>query len=214
VIAVFRHGCVNLHPSLLPDLRGAAPVNWALIRGYERTGISTFLIEKRVDAGGILLQQEVDIHPEEDAGQLSQRLMRVGADLIVDTLDGLASGDLKPVSQRGRVSRAPKIYPEMGRIDWNLPAIDLHNLCRGLSPRPGVFAELDGVKVKLFNTSVSSGETDDPPGTFLGTGETCLRMQTGEGVLEVSELQREGKRRLTAEDFIRGYRLDAGTRFG
>lgn len=213
VISVPRLGCVNLHPSLLPDLRGAAPINWALIHGYKKTGITTFLIEKSVDSGGILYQEIVDIEPEEDAGDLSIRLMTRGAALMVKTLDSLEAGIITPRAQLGKVTKAPKLDQQLCHIDLTKSASSISNLIRGLSPKPGAFIYLNKKKVKIFKARELDDTNYAKTGTFLGARDNCLAVQTGLGVLGIQQLQREGKKRLNATDFLRGHQLEKETIF-
>ena len=207
-------GSVNLHPSLLPQLRGAAPINRALMRGVTRTGVTTFKIERKVDTGNILLQESVDIHPEDDAGNLAVRLAEVGAMLSVRTLDELEEGTLEPRSQEGEVTTAPKITREMCLIDWNRKADEIHNLVRGLAPSPAAFSRLGDRILKVFKTVLLSENTSASPGVITIRDENRLFVSTGEGSLEVIELQLEGKRRMKAEDFLRGAKLSSGTELG
>jgi len=203
-------GCVNLHPSLLPDLRGAAPINWALIRGYTRSGVSIFELEKKVDAGKILTQTSVDIHPADNAGSLSERLAQIGAELMVQTLDGITAGSLEPVVQTGPVTSAPRLERETGRINWNRPAEEIHNLVRGLAPEPGAWTLLNGEMLKVFETQVVAAFCPDTPGTIIGYQDGLIIVNTGEYCLGLRSLQIAGKKRMTASDFIRGRPLPNG----
>jgi len=214
IISVPLHGCINLHPSLLPDLRGAAPINWALMRGYNKTGITTFLIEKKVDTGQILLQETVNIDSEENAGILSDRLSVLGADLIVKTLDLLEKDLLIPRSQIGEATRAPKIKPETCQIDWTCPAIEIHNQVRGLSPAPCAFTMLNGKRLKLYKTRLIGDTHDSEPGTVFGFVDNALAIKTGSGLIGMVDLQLEGKRRMTAIEFQRGKAIQPGTKLG
>lgn len=205
-------GCINLHPSLLPELRGAAPIAWALIRGMTETGVTIFQIERKVDTGGILLQKKVDIRDDDDAGSLSKRLSRNGADLIVETLDRLEAGNLDSVSQQGESTSAPRITREICKINWNLSAVDIHNLIRGLSPAPGAFSILDGKVLKIFRTYPHPEMESGDPGTVILTDKTTMYISTGEGCIRIMELQLEGKKRMAVEVFLRGHQLLDGTK--
>lgn len=207
-----RRGCINLHASLLPELRGAAPIQWALMRGLTRTGVTTFLIERQVDTGSILLQESLDVAPDDDAGSLGRRLATVGARLLVESLDRLEAGTLDDRRQQGEVTHAPKITRELCRLDWSKSAVELHNQVRGLSPDPAAFTTLDGHLVKIYRTSLLDG-TGGTPGEFVGMREGVLVVATGSGLLGLRELQLEGRRRMTAADFVRGRSLRPGTRF-
>lgn len=210
-------GTVNLHASLLPKYRGAAPINWAIINGERETGVTTFFIEEKVDTGVILCQRQVPIGPDETAGQLHDRLALAGAQLLVETVDGIAEGKLVAVPQQGEPSRAPKIVREMCEIDWRKPAVQIHNLVRGLCPFPGAFTYLEGKILKLYRTQVLK-----PYGHGKRPGQVArvdrkggiIHVATGEGVLALIELQPEGKRRMTAEEFLQGHLLQPGTILG
>ncbi len=207
-------GSVNLHASLLPQLRGAAPINWALMRGLTSTGVTTFKVERKVDTGNILLQEAVDILPEDDAGNLAVRLAEVGAKLSVRTLDELEEGTLVPISQEGEVTTAPKITREMCRIDWHRKADEIHNQVRGLAPSPTAFSKLGDKVLKVFKTAILSEGTGGSPGVITIRDDNRLFVSTGDDSLEIIELQLEGKRRMLAEDFLRGAKLSSGTELG
>lgn len=217
VFTMQPRGTINLHASLLPKYRGAAPINWAIINGERETGVTTFFIEEKVDTGAILCQRQVPIGPDETAGQLHDRLALVGAELLVETVDGIAEGRLVGVPQQGEPSRAPKIVREMCEIDWRKPAVQIHNLVRGLCPFPGAFTYLERKILKLYRTQVVK-----PYGHGKRPGQVArvdrkggiLQVATGEGVLGLIELQPEGKRRMTAEEFLQGHLLQPGTILG
>lgn len=211
---LFPHGCINLHPSLLPDLRGAAPINWALMRGYRQTGITTFLIRKKVDAGSILLQETVDIDPMDDAGSLSAKLSVSGSRLVVKTLDELQEGNLVSQPQKGTVTKAPRITRTTCRIDWNRPAGEIHNQVRGLSPVPTAFTTLKGRLLKVYRTIIIEGVDDAEPGVIEWCKGGAICVQTGKGKLGLTEIQLEGRKRITAEEFLRGKTIEPGTKLG
>lgn len=207
------HGSINLHASLLPELRGAAPVNWALMRGYTRTGLTTFQIRRKVDTGAILLQQPVEILPDDDAGSLSARMAETGAELIIRTLDDVASGKTHPIQQDGKATKAPRITPDTCRIDWSWSAVKIHNRVRGLSPSPGAFTILGGKVIKLFRTQPHPEITDSEPGVVTCVDD-LLRVSAGDGSIDILEIQMEGKRRLRTEEFLCGRRIPDGTKLG
>ncbi|MDZ7338727.1 MAG: methionyl-tRNA formyltransferase [candidate division KSB1 bacterium] len=210
-------GTVNLHASLLPKYRGAAPINWAIINGERETGVTTFLIEKKVDTGAILLQRALPIGPEETAGELHDRLALAGAELLVETVERIAEGSVRPVPQQGEATRAPKIVREMCEIDWRRPASQIHNLVRGLCPFPGAFTYQEGKILKVYRTQVVK-----PYGHGKRPGQVArvdrksglIHVATGEGVLALLEIQPEGKRRMSAEEFLQGHSLHPGIIFG
>jgi methionyl-tRNA formyltransferase len=205
-----KKGCVNLHASLLPELRGAAPIQWALIRGYRQTGVSTFLIERKVDTGGLLSQSIVTIEQEDNAGTLSRKLSDVGAELLIESLQKVNAGTSKPQQQTGEPTLAPKITKELCRISWERSALDIHNQIRGLSPLPAAHTYLNDKMVKIFRSQVVEAITSDP-GAITTQNEGQLLIGTGAGCLLIEELQLEGRKRMSASEFLRGKSIAAGT---
>ena len=222
VFTMPRLGTVNLHASLLPRYRGAAPVHWAIINGERETGVTTFFIQEKVDTGDILLQRSTEIGPLETAGELQERLAVLGAELLLETVDGLAEGKLKPVPQVGESSRAPKVTREMGVIDWSAPADKIARLIRGLSPEPAAFSYWRG-KLINFHRAKEAGTEEltgvdldaNEPGTVVQADARRgkLLVKAGEGAVSILELQPSGKRVMSAAEFLRGYRLREGDRF-
>lgn len=213
VFEAARWGAVNIHASLLPAYRGAAPVQWAIIRGETRTGVSTFFIEKGLDTGDVLMDVATAIGPDETAAELEQRLAELGAQLIVDTLTALADGTACPVAQPASgVSLAPSLTREDGRIDWREPATDIHNLVRGTIPWPGAWTQLKGTRVKIHRTRCTSLESGVvAPGEIGPTCTNRLLVGTGSQLLEILELQRECKGCTSGSDFLHG--ISAPARF-
>ncbi|MBI2502977.1 MAG: methionyl-tRNA formyltransferase [Candidatus Latescibacteria bacterium] len=209
-----RLGSVNLHPSLLPAYRGAAPIIWAVIRGERETGLSTLLLNPRVDAGDLLLQESVAIDPEETAGELEARLSPLGADLLLRTVDGLARGSIALQRQdQSRVSRAPKLQKEDGRLDWNQPTEALRNLIRGANPMPGAFTEWEGGLLKVHR-SRPAAHRGEPGTVLLADPRQGLVVATGDGALLLTEVQPAGKPPMEGSAFVRGYPIQAGARLG
>ena len=208
-------GTVNLHASLLPHLRGAAPINWALINGDPRSGITTFFIEKQVDTGHILLQDEVSLGEDMTAGELHDLLSERGAELLLTTLNGIEAGTLQAQQQKGDVTLAPKLTRELCLIDWKQPAIKIHNLVRGLSPFPGAFTWLDQKQFKILRTRVQdeSRQIMEQPGTIISSDKQECLVATGQGVIRLLEVKPEGKRAMDIEAFLRGHRLSVGEQF-
>lgn len=214
-----RHGCVNLHASLLPRWRGAAPIQAAIAAGDARTGVTTMLMEEGLDAGPILLQEATEIGPEETAGGLSRRLAEMGGSLMVRTLEGLERRDLEPRPQPSAgVTYAPRLTRDSGRVDWSLSAREIAARLRAYTPWPGLQAELRGEPVKIVAAEPLSGEDrgngEAAPGLILGLRAGRLAVACGGGtLLGLAELQRPGKRALPAADFVNGERLRAGEVF-
>jgi methionyl-tRNA formyltransferase len=216
VLEIPRYGCINVHASLLPRYRGAAPINKAIIDGETETGVTTMLMDVGLDTGDMLVKRYTSIGPEETAGQLHDRLARLGREAMEETLNRLCAGTLVPVPQEDALSTyAPMLKKEDGRIDWRLSAAAVHNLVRGLDPWPGAFTFLHGEMLKLGRTLPLPGSPTAPatlPGTIISADAEGVRIVCGEGVLLVRELQLPGKKRLAATDFLRGRPLSAGTR--
>jgi methionyl-tRNA formyltransferase len=210
-------GTVNLHGSLLPDYRGAAPINWAVINGEHETGVTTFQLQQDIDTGSILLQDRFPIGDTDTAGDVHDRMKVIGARLLVKTIDGLAAGTLAGTPQQnpGDLKHAPKIFTETCRIDWNKSTAEIYNLIRGLSPFPAAFTELDGKLLKIFRSEKEEFRDADTgevtiayrPGEFYTDGKSFLRFAAADGWLRVTELQLEGKKKMEIGEFLRGYRL-------
>ncbi len=216
VLAVPPRGTVNVHFSLLPAYRGAAPVQRAIMAGETETGITTFLLEPTIDTGPMLLQIRERIDHGDSTGSLLERLASIGARALVDTLDGLEAGTLNPIEQDpARASPAPKIKPEEGAIDWSRPAVEIANLVRALDPNPGAYSTFRGKRIKLWRARATDGrESAAEPGAVVDAGKERLVVATGDGLLEVQDLQQEGAKRLEASAFVRGHRPRAGETFG
>ncbi len=212
VLDIPRYGCINVHASLLPRYRGAAPINKAIIDGETVTGITTMLMDVGLDTGAMLVKRSIPIGFEETAGELSYRLARLGREAMAETLGRLCAGTLVPEPQDdAQSSYAPLLKKEDGRIDWRRPALELHNQVRGLDPWPGAYTASGNEPLKLFRTLPESGAGGEP-GTVLQADADGVCIACGEGVLRVRELQLPGKNRLKAADFLRGHALPAGTR--
>lgn len=213
VYSLATAGSFNLHASLLPKYRGAAPINWALINGETVTGVTTFFLERSVDTGRIIDQAQIPIGEEDDAGTLHDRLAVLGATVVVRTVGKIIAGNVVTTMQDNTLSTpAPKIFPEDCRVRWDLPVERVWGFIRGMSPHPGAFTTLDGRTVKIFRTRRTMQKAVKPPGSVL-TGPRTLHVATADLMLEVLELQQEGRRRMTAEEFLRGYRGGSGLRF-
>jgi methionyl-tRNA formyltransferase len=202
-------GTVNLHGSLLPQYRGAAPINWAVINGEKETGVTTFKLQQDIDTGNILLQERFPIGATETAGEVHDRMKTIGARLLVRTIEALAVGTLTAIQQENsaNLKHAPKIFTETCRIDWNKPMSEIYNLIRGLSPFPTAFTELEGKLLKIFRADKDDSSPDIAPGQIETDQKSYLRFAAIDGYIRVTELQLEGKKRMKTEDFLRGYTL-------
>ena len=199
-------GTMNLHASLLPAYRGAAPINWAIIKGESATGLTTFLLKHEIDTGHIISQREMPILEEDDAGSLHDRMMNAGAGLVLGSVDMIATRKIITTPQNDSLaSHAPKIHHQDGHIDWNRPVREVQNLIRGMSPYPGAWAMLDGKELKIFKSRKHSDLLAKPEGT-LTLGKRLI-VQAKDGEIEIIEVQQSGKKRMSAEEFIRGYRV-------
>jgi methionyl-tRNA formyltransferase len=206
-------GCVNVHASLLPKYRGAAPIQWAIISGDTVTGVTTMMMDEGLDTGGILLQEETGITGEDNALTLSNRLSEMGAALLPRTLAGLKSGSVKPVPQSGEPTFAPPLRKEDGMVDWSLPAQKLFDLIRGTYPWPGAYCILGGQRLAIIRVKVLDRRKRGIPGRVERIG-TEIQVSTGRGILSVLEVKPEGKKSMPAASFMHGRRMTEGVVFG
>lgn len=199
-------GSFNLHASLLPDYRGAAPINWAIINGEKETGITTFFLKHAIDTGDIILQQKEPILPEDTVGTLYERLMLRGAQAVLETVEMLANGDVPTIAQKlpSKEKHAPKIFKETCQVDWSRTGSEVHDFVRGLSPYPAAWTELEGKTMKVFWGEPGS-HRDLQPGEVYSDGKTLLLFGTADGSYSVTDLQLQGKKRMAVTDFLRGY---------
>lgn len=203
-------GTFNLHASLLPDYRGAAPINFAIINGEQKTGVTTFFINNKIDEGNILLQDETEVLPHENAGQLHDRLMEIGSRLVVKTLNGLADGNLKDVPQSivNEPKNAFKIFKEDTRIKWNQPSIKVYNFIRGMSPYPCAFTTLsingEDKGLKIYSGKYEIVDHQMTPGA-VEIGKTTFRFYTEDGIYTPEEVHLEGKKKMHVKDFLNGF---------
>lgn len=202
-------GSVNLHGSLLPQYRGAAPINWAVINGEKETGVTTFKLKHEIDTGDILLQESFAIGENETAGEVHDKMKEIGAALLVKTVKGLADNSLKEVPQifDAALKHAPKLFTDTCKIDFNKGTEEVHNLIRGLSPFPGAFTSLNGKTLKIYKSEKEINSPADEPGSFKTDNKTFLKFACADGYILVKELQLEGKKRMSVEDFLRGYKF-------
>jgi len=209
VLDIPRFGCINVHASLLPRYRGAAPINKAVMEGATETGITTMSMNAGLDTGDMLVRKRLAIGFEETAGELHDRLAVLGGETLAETLQSLCRGELKPVAQDDSLSSyAPMLKKEDGRLDWSRPAVELHNLVRGLDPWPGAFCCLHGETLKIFRTFPEKG-AGGKPGRVVSACGNGVKIACGEGLLLIRELQLAGKKRLPAAEFLKGHPLAA-----
>lgn len=207
-------GSVNLHGSLLPQYRGAAPINWAVINGEKETGVTTFKLKHEIDTGDILLQESFPISETDNAGDVHDRMKEIGAAVLVKTVKGLADGSLTETPQSkienlksSTLKHAPKIFTETCLIDWNKPVDEVYNLVRGLAPYPAAFTFLNGKKLKVYKAEKINKAVSTKPGNFETDKSNYLHFACSNGYISIIELQLEGKKKMAIADFLRGYRF-------
>lgn len=211
ILSYPEYGCVNVHASLLPKYRGAAPINYAIMDGEEKTGITTMLMDIGLDTGDILIQREIDIDKEDDAGALYDKLAVLGREVLVETVNGLFDGTVKPVKQEGETCYASLIDNRIKRIDFNDTSINVYNKIRGLSPNPTAFTSLNGKNIKVFKSEIADDfESDEIPGTLISAKELVIK--TADGAIKLTEIAPEGKRRMSGKDFMLGLRVGTETK--
>jgi methionyl-tRNA formyltransferase len=218
VFKIPRLGSFNLHASLLPKFRGAAPINWAIIKGEKETGVTTFFLREKVDTGSILLQARVRIGRDDTAGELHDRLADLGAQVVLQTVRAIELGTAKPVAQdESGSSVAPKIFRENCEIDWRKPALHIHNFVRGLSPSPCAWTKLQGKVMRVYRTQLveDSGHPGAiEPGVIVEVSPLTVVVGTKSGLVALAEVQQEGRKRMGIAEFLRGYPLKVEDRFG
>ncbi|WP_423148104.1 methionyl-tRNA formyltransferase [Rubrolithibacter danxiaensis] len=207
-----RKGTINLHASLLPNYRGAAPINWAVINGEKETGVSTFFLQHEIDTGNIIFSEKITISEDETAGDIHDKLMETGAKLLVKTVKAIEEGDYKEMPQNAlpfteQPKHAPKIFKEDCLIDWNQDVQKVYNLIRGLSPYPTAYTVFMDKSFKIFGSRMEIKEPGISPGAFLTDGKTYLKFACKNGFISVADVQLEGKKRMSIEEFLRGVRL-------
>lgn len=208
-------GCVNVHASLLPKYRGAAPIQWAVINGEKVFGVTTMRMDEGLDTGDMILQEKVVLDPKETGGSLFEKLSRVGAQLCVKTLAAIEDGTAVYTPQdHSQATKVGMISKKFGLIDWNQPAERLECLIRGLNPWPSAYTKLNGKTFKIWDADVLCENTDKAPGSITEVAKDAISVQTGDGILVLREVQLEGKKRMACGDFLRGYSLEENVRFG
>lgn len=201
-----EYGTFNLHGSLLPKYRGAAPINWAVINGEQETGVTSFFIKQEIDTGDLILQEKMPIGENETAGEVHDRMMELGARVVLKTVQAIEKGDYTLKKQDDSLAtKAPKIFHDTCEIDFNRPTQQVHDFIRGLSPYPAAWTTLDGKELKIFRTTKEITAHEHPPGAFLADNKDWLKIATADGFVHVHELQLEGRRRMSTADFLNGY---------
>ena len=202
-------GTINLHASLLPNYRGAAPINHAIINGETESGATTFFLKHEIDTGDTIFSVRVTIADDDTAGDLHDHLMEAGAGLLLKTVNAIANGQYKeqPQISSEQLKHAPKIFKEFCKIDWNQPVKTIYNLIRGLSPYPTAFTSLNDKTIKIFKAEYEEAEPEVSPGNYLTDGKTYLKFAAPDGFIQLLDVQYEGKKRMTVAEFLRGVRL-------
>lgn len=214
ILDIPRLGCVNVHASLLPRYRGAAPIHWSIINGETETGVTTMLMDAGLDTGDMLLKDKVAITPDMTTAELHDKLMDMGAGLLAQTVDGLAAGTIVPEKQDDSLSNyAGLLKKETGHVDWTKSAQEVHNLVRGLNSWPVAWTLLNGKNYKLWRTKALEGDSKQAPGTVVELTNKSFQVATGKGLLEVLEIQPPNKKRMNAGDFVRGHGVSIGDVF-
>lgn len=208
VLDIPKYGCINLHASLLPMYRGAAPLNWAVIKGEKKSGNTTMLMDVGLDTGDMLLKDEVEITDNMTAGELHDVLMDRGAELLINTIDGLYNGSIIPEKQSEETFYAKMLNKELGRINWNNSAKDIHNLIRGLNPWPIAHTTYDDKSMKIYESEVLCENSNKEPGTIINISKEGMKVSTGSGVLLIKKIQFPNGKPLTIEQYINGNELE------
>ncbi len=205
ILDIPKYGCVNVHASLLPKYRGAGPINWVIINGEKTTGVTTMYMDIGLDTGDMLLKEEIEIGEDETAGELHDRLMNVGAEVLNRTIDLIEAGQVDPIPQNNdQSSYAPMLTKKLGKIDWNKSARDIRNLIRGTIPWPTSYTTYDGQIMKIWKSSIVNSNKDYKPGRIVEVNKDCIFVATGDNILSIEELQFSGKKRMSVKQYLVG----------
>ena len=215
ILDIPHYGCINVHGSILPEYRGAAPIQWAVLNGDKETGITTMYMNEGMDAGDIILQEKTKIGDDETTGELWNRLSKLGAQLLIDTLKKIEEGTASRTKQPEDFTLAPMLKKEMAKIDWeNKSALDIHNLVRGLNPIMGAYSFLNGKKIKFWKVKNINETTDKKPGeVIVANPKDGLKIATINGVISVLEIQGENAKKMSVSDYLRGNNIEIGNKF-
>ena len=212
VLDIPRIGCINLHASLLPMYRGAAPLNWVVVNGEKVSGNTTMLMDVGLDTGDMLLKDEVEITENMTAGELHDKLMVSGAELLIKTIDGMSKGEITPIKQEGETCYAKMLSKDTGKIDWNKSAKDIHNLIRGLNPWPIAHTTYKDENMKIYESTVLSENSSKEPGTIISVNKNGMKVNTADGVILIKKIQFPNGKPLTIEQYINGKEIEIGTK--
>lgn len=215
LLEIPKYGCINVHTSLLPKYRGAAPIQYCIINGEKETGVTIMHMDTSIDTGDIILQEKIKLSEKETGGSLHDKLAVLGADLLVKVLHQLENGTADRIKQEeDKATYVKVIQKEMGKIDFTRPAVEIERLIRGLNPWPSAYTSLEGKTLKLWSADVEASDHKAEPGEVIEVRKDAIAVMTGEGLLVLRELQLEGKKRMPADAFLRGYQLKVGTKLG
>lgn len=205
ILDIPKYGCVNVHASLLPRYRGAAPLNWVIINGEEKTGVTTMYMDEGLDTGDMILKSEIPLDNEITAGELHDKMMIDGAQVLKETID-LIVKDKAPREKQSdeNTCYSPMMSKSLGNIDWNKPAKDIHNLVRGINPWPSAYTTYEDQTMKIWKTKVINKNSDKKPGTILNIDKEGIEVSTGEGIVQIKEIQMSGKKRMIVSEYIKG----------
>lgn len=215
ILQMPKYGCVNVHASLLPKYRGAAPIQWAVINGEKVSGVTIMRMDAGIDTGDIIEKAEVELSPQETGGSLFDKLEKLGADLLVRTMENIEKGTaIYTKQEESEATHVGMIKKEMGCISWEKPAVELERLVRGLNPWPSAYTRINGKTLKIWSAAPEDGGDASKAGEVAVVNKKELKIHTGEGVLSLFEVQLEGKKRMCVEDFLRGYEVTADMKLG
>lgn len=215
ILDIPKFGCINVHVSLLPKYRGAAPINWVIINGEEKTGVTTMYMDEGLDTGDMILTEEFDLDDEITAGELHDKMKDIGADVLIETLKQIEDGCAPRIPQNHEeFTYAPMMNKSLGQIDWSKSARDIHNLVRGVNPWPSAYTIYDGLTIKVWKTKVLGETSDKEPGTILKVDKDGIRVSTKDNVILVKEIQMPGKKRVLVSEYIKGNSINTNIILG
>lgn len=209
ILDIPKYGCVNVHASLLPRYRGAAPLNWVIINGEEKTGVTTMYMDEGLDTGDMILKSEIPLDDEITAGELHDKMMIDGAKVLKETIDLIEKGEAPREKQSNEnTCYSPIMNKSLGNIDWNKSAIDIHNLVRGINPWPSAYTTYEGQTMKIWKTKVIDKNSDKDPGTIISVDKEGINVSTSEGIVQIKEIQMAGKKRMEVPEYIKGNNIN------